>query len=226
MDTPKKVHYITLSSFLFGLAFCLSHGIVTHELAPALGLIPLGIGALLALYRITRFPPSTKTRKGGYTILSFVEEDGEEEEGRNNKSHAVTWQTILLALLDFGCFGGLIITVVFSIIANNAVRCRYTNWTSTWEGVQRHHRFATCTSTQPILAAWATMVMLVNAVIHLYLLVTFLLKLWYDSKDQTKTPLCTRCKAPMCDKKQKDQRPAHIYEEYDEHADQASSSAA
>lgn len=158
---PKKLHYITITSFLFGISFCLPHGIVTGEVAPALGLIPLGIGALLALYRSSPFQSRNKKKNaagGKYQIL-LAEEEGE----HNNKSGELTRQRVVLALLDFGCFGGLIVTVVFSILFNNGVRCRHTYGSNMYAGVRHSYSYARCKSMQPMLAAWATMVMLVNA---------------------------------------------------------------
>lgn len=159
--SPKKLHYITIVSFLFGIAFCLPHGIVTGEVAPALGLIPLGIGALLALYRSSPFQSRNKKNAAGVEYQILLAEE-EEEDDQNNKN-SLTWQRLFVALLDFGCFGGLIVTVVFSILSNNDVRCRYTYGSNTHAGVRHSYSYARCKSMQPMLAAWATMVMLVNA---------------------------------------------------------------
>lgn len=163
-STPaKKIHYITFASFLFGLAFCLPHGIVTHEVAPALGLIPLGIGALLALYRLSLYPRNKKNNAGLEYAILLPASEVTTEDAHNTTKNDITWQTILLALLDFGCFSGLIITVAFSILLNNGIKCRYTYTSNTWNGVRYTSSYSRCRSTQPMLAAWATMVMLVNA---------------------------------------------------------------
>ncbi|QDS71686.1 hypothetical protein FKW77_008164 [Venturia effusa] len=163
---PRKLHYSTIISFLFGIAFCLPHGIVTGEVAPALGLLPLGIGALLAFYRISQYSRSNnkKTTSNGaeYQIL-LPSSSSADPSQNNNDDKTPTWKDTLLALLDFGCFGGLIVTVAFSIVYNNGVRCRYSYRRERYNGVRYSSSYASCRDMQPMLAAWATMVMLVNA---------------------------------------------------------------
>jgi hypothetical protein len=155
-DAPKKLHYITIASFLFGIAFCLPHGIVTGEVAPALGLVPLGIGAFLALYR-GNFSLIPRKKNAGHEYQILLVEDEEHKKGK------LTWESVLLALLDFGCFGGLVVTVVFSILLNNEPKCRYYHSKSVYNGIHYSDRWTRCRSMQPMLAAWATMVMIANA---------------------------------------------------------------
>jgi hypothetical protein len=155
-NAPKVLHYITIASFLFGVAFCLPHGIVTGALAPALGLIPLGLGALLALYRGNLYLLPRKKNAGHEYQILLAEND-------EHKKGGLTWENLLVALLDFGCFGGLVVTVVFSILLNNETKCHYYYSNRVSNGVHYQSSWAMCSNMQPMLAAWATMVMIVNA---------------------------------------------------------------
>jgi len=149
---PKTVHYATIASLVPALALCIPHGAITGLLAPALGLIPAGLGAILALYRsgLFRF---TKSTEHEYQILL-------PNEGEDGRRCSVTLERILLALADAMLLGGLIATIVFSF--NDGQKCSYMR---RYDYVDKgyHYQYYCYKFGLPMLAAYGTVPLIFNA---------------------------------------------------------------
>jgi hypothetical protein len=145
-NVSKKVHYAMMISFLPAIAFCIPHGVVTSHVAPALGLIPQGIGALLALYRSGLLRKKSSNHE--YQIV--LTNDG--EDAPHNK---ITPERIFLAIADFAIMSGLIISIVFAFLTSS-VHC--------YGYYYNRGYYRTCNDDGlSMLAAYGTVPMLFNA---------------------------------------------------------------
>jgi hypothetical protein len=147
---PKKLHYVVIANMIPALALGIAHGAVTSHVAPAIGLLPAGLGAILAVYRSGLFRKVKKSSEHEYQIL--LSNDGEE---RRKRTYFV--QSIFFAIADFLIMSGLIISIVFAWLGDY-LRCYY----STWHYDGARHRYRSCHSTGlPMLAAYATFPLLI-----------------------------------------------------------------
>jgi hypothetical protein len=147
---PKKLHYVAIGNMAPALAFCIAHGVVTGHVAPALGLIPAGLGAILAVYRSGLLSLAKKTSEHEYQIL--LSNDSQDREKRRFAVEA-----ILLAIADLAFVAGLIATIVFSFLVNN-IECHY-SW---YEYQGRYHNNRWCSDRGlPMLAAYGTFPLLI-----------------------------------------------------------------
>jgi hypothetical protein len=186
---PKKVHYVAIGNMVPALALCIAHGAVTDHVAPALGLIPAGLGAILAVYRSGLLRLVKPTSEHEYQIL--LSNDREDRE-----KHRFGVEAVLLAFADLAFAAGLITTIVFSFLVNN-VKCHY-SWYR-YEGRYRSSQWCN-DSGLPMLAAYGTFPLLLATAIHLFLILHFcyctLPKLW-GKKKKSGGPVCSRCHVPI-----------------------------
>lgn len=145
-NVPKKVHYSMLVSLALAIAFCIPHGVHTSHLAPALGLIPQGLGAALALYRSGLLRKKCSSHE--YQIV--LTNDGED-----SPKSKITAERILFLIADVALMAGLITTIVFAFLTNS-IRC------NSWYYNNRYSRYCYDDGLS-MLAAYGTVPLLFNA---------------------------------------------------------------
>jgi hypothetical protein len=149
---PNKLHYIIIANMIPALALSIPHGVLSSNVAPALGLIPAGFAAILAFYRSGLYCMGRKPDEPNYQIL--LSDDREER-----RKHVFRSEGILFAIADFLFFAALIITIAFASITN-PTKCHYSNYK--WNNTQYHNSW--CDGpTLPMLAAYATFPLIANA---------------------------------------------------------------
>ncbi|KAF2433876.1 hypothetical protein EJ08DRAFT_693914 [Tothia fuscella] len=184
----KKIHYAMLPSLALGIAFCVPHGVHTGHLAPALGLIPMALGAVLALYRSGLFRRVKKGSSAEYQILLT-------NEAVEDPAKKFNIERFLLFVADWILMGGLIGTMVAAFLTNG-VHCYYYFVGPGWS----NSRYTCHDDGLSMLAAYGTMPLLFNAVIHAYLILQFIYyaapKMFGDKKE-AREPVCSRCSIPI-----------------------------
>jgi hypothetical protein len=149
---PKKVHYVIIANMIPALSFCLPSSINSSNIAPALGLIPAGLAAILAVYRSGLYRLKKKSTEADYQILL-----ADDREARRKRLFC--FQGIFFAIADFVFLAGLIIAVVFSITSNRTT-CRYSSYT--YNNMRYSNRW--CSNPRhAMLVSYATMPLLINA---------------------------------------------------------------
>jgi hypothetical protein len=148
----KKVHYVLMANMIPALTLCISHGASTSRLVPALGLIPAGLGAILAVYRSGVIRRFKKSPEHEYQIL--LSNDGEE-----GRQRLFCLESISLAIADFLFMSGLVITIVFSWL-QSYIRC----WSSRSTYKETRYSYRWCSATGlPMLAAYGTFPLIIAA---------------------------------------------------------------
>ncbi|KAL2022417.1 hypothetical protein VTK56DRAFT_5484 [Thermocarpiscus australiensis] len=165
-------------SFLPALPLCIIHGVLSHDVLPAVGLVPLSFSAGVSLFLLVRPRRRRrgKQRARGTDVEEAVpsgggeergdegegeeaagpsglreretDDDGSDGGGEHQSGESVLTHRILVFVVDAGLAAALMVVLVF-----------------TWIGTGR-------TRERPelaMLAAYATMPLLVNFFIHLYL---------------------------------------------------------
>jgi len=187
---PKSVHYALILSLIPMLALGIAHNHTTNLLAPALGLLPAGLGAVLALYRIGFF--RVKKSTGDDYQITLDDED-------EPPKRTISLERIILAVLDVSLLASLIVTIVFSLKING-IRCEFRS-----EWVPKYNdsaKVSTCyVNGNPMLATYGTFPLLIDACIHGYLLIHFCYHLAISCSDKKKEglPICARCQLPIKD---------------------------
>jgi hypothetical protein len=148
---PKKIYYVLIANMVPALALCIAHGAVTSRVAPALGLIPAGFGAILAVYRSGVLHRLSKKPSGPeYQILLSAN-------GDDGHKRSFFYEGIFFAIADFLIMSGLIITIVFSWLQDQ-ITCHYNSWK--YNGAYHSSRWCNA-SGAPMLAAYGTFPLLI-----------------------------------------------------------------
>ncbi|KAI0380241.1 hypothetical protein F5Y04DRAFT_257772 [Hypomontagnella monticulosa] len=167
MADARTLRIVTAATFLPAFPLCLAHGVVSNSPAPAVGLVPLAFSAGVGVFLVSRQAakrqqlPEPERGDGSEEIQAQQPEQGQEGDREDTRqppetSHTLTptpTQThpILVFVVDTILAAALMIVLVFT-------------WIDSSSG-------STNSAESAMLAAYATMPLLVNFLIHLYLAV-------------------------------------------------------
>ncbi|KAL2268930.1 hypothetical protein VTJ83DRAFT_3776 [Remersonia thermophila] len=151
-------------SFIPALPLCITHGVLSNKVVPALGLVPLFFSAVVSLLLLLAERRRTGSGKGKQPHRSEVDveggleddpgEGGSEAEANGTKSGSVWTHRILVFIVDLALAAALMVVLVF-----------------TWIGVAAEGRGqrGPPRADLAMLAAYCTIPLLVNFLIHLSL---------------------------------------------------------
>jgi len=138
-----RAYYASGIALVPALALAIPHGGVTRQPFPAVGLVPMGLGALFSLYRADQL----RYKKACEYQIILPSDDGDDDE--DNGHFSCIGKRFLYGFLDFifalGILACLILTWIFGA--------------DSWY----------CRDLLPFLAAYATIPMMISCGIHFYL---------------------------------------------------------
>ncbi|KAI1774497.1 hypothetical protein F4818DRAFT_418095 [Hypoxylon cercidicola] len=163
MADNRTLRIVTAANFLPAFPLCLAHGVVSKSPAPAVGLVPLAFSAGAGVFLVSRHsskkkqaaPEPERGDVGEGQEQEQVQEQGQgdiqQPQGPSNASKPAKSNPILVFAADTILAAALMIVLVFT-------------WIDSSSGSSN-------SAETVMLAAYATMPLLVNFLIHLYLAV-------------------------------------------------------
>ncbi|KAI1342489.1 hypothetical protein F5Y15DRAFT_305773 [Xylariaceae sp. FL0016] len=143
MATSRTLRVVTAATFLPAFPLCLAHGIVSGSPVPAAGLVPLAFSAGVGIFLLSRRAKEQQEQRSGNV------EHGEQQQPDQSPSDESQKPSrpVLVFLVDVILATAILVVLVF-----------------TWIRTSRR-------SDEAMLAAYATMPLLINFCTHLYLAV-------------------------------------------------------
>ncbi|KAK0636123.1 hypothetical protein B0T17DRAFT_650988 [Bombardia bombarda] len=158
MADARFLRIVTITTFLPAFALCIAHGSLSNSPVPAVGLAPLAVSASTAIFLLSRYSKRSKQKQRATHTHDDDDDDGhdvetQEEEGsslinQEQQPHVLA-HPILVFLVDSILAAALMVVLVF-----------------TWIRTQNTRDVELA-----MLAAYATIPLLINFLIHLYLAV-------------------------------------------------------
>ncbi|KAK3326179.1 hypothetical protein B0H66DRAFT_600313 [Apodospora peruviana] len=152
-DDARLLRIITIATFLPAFPLCIAHGTLSHNPVPAVGLVPLAFSASVSIFLLSRHRSKGKKvdddGEEGAGASHLGEEHHELAEPERRSPEAALAHPILVFFVDAILAAALMVVLVFTWI-----RTPVTN-----------------SPDLAMLAAYTTMPLFVNFLVHLYLAV-------------------------------------------------------